>query len=324
MQHLPEVEGSNPHRKALGTFEGTEHTITLEPGSLTSEAAGELVHLARCHHHQAVVDERRHCDGLACLWPYHVPRPRELPVPGIQREQISVCRATDDVPVCQRRSAVQRPNLVVSRPPRVPPPGTACRRIERHRLAHGRHVHHAPVHEGTGLKDFRGPDLEHAGDAKPSDVRGSQLGKLRVARPGVVTGVVGPVGGGGTRKLHRGWSCAAGRPVALARDEFAGRQHSRCHHSAEPIETNLAEHRVGAVETPGPGRPAVAVEQVSEHGGVVIGGERAHCQLGHGDAYQVVQIRGAPLGRLPFLQEGRAGERWRGHSLELRAVAVAA
>ena len=54
VQHLPELEGSNPHRKALGTFEGTEHTITLEPGSLTSEAAGELVHLARCHHHQAV------------------------------------------------------------------------------------------------------------------------------------------------------------------------------------------------------------------------------------------------------------------------------
>jgi len=54
VQHLPELEGSNPHRKALGTFEGTEHTIRLEPGSLTSEAAGELVHLARCHHHQAV------------------------------------------------------------------------------------------------------------------------------------------------------------------------------------------------------------------------------------------------------------------------------
>src|SRR5437763_5182326 len=54
VQHLPEVEGSNPHRKALGTFEGTEHTITLEPGSLTSEAAGELVHLARCNYHQSV------------------------------------------------------------------------------------------------------------------------------------------------------------------------------------------------------------------------------------------------------------------------------
>ena len=54
VQDLPAREGSNPHRRALGTFEGTEHTITLEPGSLTAEAAGEVVHLASCHHHQAV------------------------------------------------------------------------------------------------------------------------------------------------------------------------------------------------------------------------------------------------------------------------------
>ena len=53
-QHIPEVEGSNPHRKAVGTFEGTEHTITLAPGSLASEAAGEEVHMACCHHHQAI------------------------------------------------------------------------------------------------------------------------------------------------------------------------------------------------------------------------------------------------------------------------------
>jgi putative glutamine amidotransferase len=54
LQHLPEVEGSNPHRRVVGTFEGTEHTIALAPGSLTAEAAGEEVHTARCHHHQAV------------------------------------------------------------------------------------------------------------------------------------------------------------------------------------------------------------------------------------------------------------------------------
>jgi putative glutamine amidotransferase len=54
IQHLPEVEGANPHRKVIGSFEGTEHAITLEPGSLTAEAAGEEVHEARCHHHQAV------------------------------------------------------------------------------------------------------------------------------------------------------------------------------------------------------------------------------------------------------------------------------
>jgi putative glutamine amidotransferase len=54
VQDLPGVEGSNPHRRALGTFDGTEHTIVLEPGSLTAAAAGEDVHTASCHHHQAV------------------------------------------------------------------------------------------------------------------------------------------------------------------------------------------------------------------------------------------------------------------------------
>jgi putative glutamine amidotransferase len=54
MQHIPEVEGANPHRKVIGSFEGTEHSIALEPGSLTAEAAGEEVHEACCHHHQAI------------------------------------------------------------------------------------------------------------------------------------------------------------------------------------------------------------------------------------------------------------------------------
>jgi putative glutamine amidotransferase len=54
VQDLPEVEGANPHRQTLGTFEGTEHAIALKPGSLAARAAGEEVHTARCHHHQAV------------------------------------------------------------------------------------------------------------------------------------------------------------------------------------------------------------------------------------------------------------------------------
>jgi putative glutamine amidotransferase len=54
MQHIPQVEGANPHRKAVGTFDGTEHSIALEPGSLTADAAGEEVHEAHCHHHQAI------------------------------------------------------------------------------------------------------------------------------------------------------------------------------------------------------------------------------------------------------------------------------
>lgn len=53
-QNLVSADGSNPHRKVIGTFEGTEHTVLLDPGSLAARAAGEELHVARCHHHQAV------------------------------------------------------------------------------------------------------------------------------------------------------------------------------------------------------------------------------------------------------------------------------
>jgi putative glutamine amidotransferase len=53
-QSLVAPDGSHPHRQALGSFEGTEHPVTLEPGSLAARSAGEEVHVVRCHHHQAV------------------------------------------------------------------------------------------------------------------------------------------------------------------------------------------------------------------------------------------------------------------------------
>jgi putative glutamine amidotransferase len=53
-QDLVSPDGSHPHRRAVGTFEGTDHFVKLEPGTLTSAAAGEESTLARCHHHQAV------------------------------------------------------------------------------------------------------------------------------------------------------------------------------------------------------------------------------------------------------------------------------
>jgi putative glutamine amidotransferase len=53
-QHIVAEDGSNPHRKALGSFVGTEHDVALEPGSLAERAAGESTTVARCHHHQAV------------------------------------------------------------------------------------------------------------------------------------------------------------------------------------------------------------------------------------------------------------------------------
>lgn len=54
-QDTATVDGNNPHRKVVGTFEGNEHTVMVEPGSLAAKAVGEEVHIARCHHHQSVL-----------------------------------------------------------------------------------------------------------------------------------------------------------------------------------------------------------------------------------------------------------------------------
>jgi putative glutamine amidotransferase len=53
-QHLVGADGVPSHRRIIGTFDGTEHEIDLEPGSLAEQALGGPVHEARCHHHQAV------------------------------------------------------------------------------------------------------------------------------------------------------------------------------------------------------------------------------------------------------------------------------
>jgi putative glutamine amidotransferase len=54
VQDLIAVDGSHPHRRSVGSFEGAEHLVRLTPGSLAARAAGEEAHLVHCHHHQAV------------------------------------------------------------------------------------------------------------------------------------------------------------------------------------------------------------------------------------------------------------------------------
>jgi putative glutamine amidotransferase len=54
-QDVVAADGSHPHRKVRGTFEGNDHTVTLGPGSLAARAVGEEAHVAHCHHHQAVL-----------------------------------------------------------------------------------------------------------------------------------------------------------------------------------------------------------------------------------------------------------------------------
>jgi putative glutamine amidotransferase len=53
-QHLVLEDGTTPHRRIVGTFEGNEQEIQLEPGSLAARALEEERHEGRCHHHQAV------------------------------------------------------------------------------------------------------------------------------------------------------------------------------------------------------------------------------------------------------------------------------
>ena len=61
-QHLPESLGTTDHRRTTGSFDGNDHLVDLEEGSLIARAAGEVVHSVPSHHHQAV---DRVGDGLA-------------------------------------------------------------------------------------------------------------------------------------------------------------------------------------------------------------------------------------------------------------------
>ncbi len=53
-QHLPELLGHEDHRRVVGTFDGADHDVRLEPGSLAARAAGEERHPTKSHHHQGV------------------------------------------------------------------------------------------------------------------------------------------------------------------------------------------------------------------------------------------------------------------------------
>lgn len=53
-QHLPDVIGHEEHRRHPGSFEGSDHEVRLQPGSLAARAAGEERHNTKSHHHQGV------------------------------------------------------------------------------------------------------------------------------------------------------------------------------------------------------------------------------------------------------------------------------
>lgn len=53
-QHVPDIHGHERHRPNAGSFDGSEHDVRLEPGSLAARTAGQELHLTKQHHHQGV------------------------------------------------------------------------------------------------------------------------------------------------------------------------------------------------------------------------------------------------------------------------------
>ncbi len=78
-QHLPDIHGHDGHRANPGSFEGSEHDVHLEPGSLAARTAGQELHLTKQHHHQGVdrIGEGLLVSGWADL--DHLPEAIELP-----------------------------------------------------------------------------------------------------------------------------------------------------------------------------------------------------------------------------------------------------
>jgi putative glutamine amidotransferase len=54
IQHLPDHLGHEEHRRTPGTFEGSEHDVTIDPGTRAADAIGEAHHEVKSHHHQAI------------------------------------------------------------------------------------------------------------------------------------------------------------------------------------------------------------------------------------------------------------------------------
>ncbi len=79
-QDLPELLGHEEHRRVLGSFDGADHDVRLEPGSLAARAAGEELHATKSHHHQGV---DRVGEGLVVTgWAVVDDLPEALELPG--------------------------------------------------------------------------------------------------------------------------------------------------------------------------------------------------------------------------------------------------
>lgn len=53
-QHLPDLFSHGEHRRVLGSFDGSEHDVQVEHGSLAASVIGQATHMTKSHHHQGV------------------------------------------------------------------------------------------------------------------------------------------------------------------------------------------------------------------------------------------------------------------------------
>lgn len=54
IQDVPERAGHDHHRRVLGSFDGADHDVRLDSGSLAARSVGEELHATKSHHHQGV------------------------------------------------------------------------------------------------------------------------------------------------------------------------------------------------------------------------------------------------------------------------------
>ncbi|MGH2844040.1 MAG: gamma-glutamyl-gamma-aminobutyrate hydrolase family protein [Solirubrobacteraceae bacterium] len=54
VQHLPDLLRNEEHRRHPGTFDGNEHDVRLDSGSVAAKAAGAPVTMTKSHHHQGI------------------------------------------------------------------------------------------------------------------------------------------------------------------------------------------------------------------------------------------------------------------------------
>ena len=53
-QHLPERVGHEEHRRVVGSFDGSDHDVRVDPGTLAMRVVDGPTHATSSHHHQGV------------------------------------------------------------------------------------------------------------------------------------------------------------------------------------------------------------------------------------------------------------------------------